>query len=1246
MGSSVGIEGLKVSELLDADPRPTFVIDLDPDEDFSVRHPDGGQFLLPVFYNAALHLHERLFDALVGTDAQGLDTDAGEKDYKDTTTTSARDRPTTFADFKKWATGVTPHDESGDIFPLSFLYGDMLWTGSTVQKRWRLISGNRLWRDTGPLRDLSSGSAPDIATGGLRAEQAGNKKQRPTGTSSTPAGTTIAADSARQPTNKTTGSSDDTGASSLSTSIILTTPEKAVADWTSSKPKGILSPHLQYARSVNWAATPLGPMKNWSPEFRQAANLCMGNPHPAALFWGSELTMLYNEAYAAEVAGNKHPSLMGTGFSGPFAELWDYTGPVFAECARTGIAIRKEDDYLPINRYGLLEETFFSWSFTPLYGGTGRIQGFYNAPFDTTKQVLSHRRMRTINKIGEFTAQAKAVKQFWKLVLDGLQDNERDVPFALLYSVGEEDDGDHSSMSSGSTISFKTCHLEGSVGVPDGHPAAPQNLDLKRSREGFIPSFREAMRTREPTLLHTRDGTLPEALLEGINWRGFGDPCREAIIFPVRPTNGDAVLAFLVLGVNPRRPYDSEYVAFTSMLNRQLATSLASVILFEDETRRNRDAVEAAALEKQHLTQQLDLQASRYRRMTELSPLGMFLISPEGVLREANDRFYEMTGHSRESEYEMSWMDFLTEDSARIMQEGWQKLVGEHEYWSMELQLRRYSPNPVNFEGESMECWVLLAASPELAADGSLRSILGSITEISHLKWAQGLQNRRLQEAEEIRRQQNEFIDITSHEMRNPLSAILQCADDISSALATSRAEGTPLELSSVESCLDAAQTITLCVQHQKSIVDDILTISKLDSNLLLITPVPSQPAEILHRAVSMFEPELKAKDIHVSFDMDSSYTEQFVDWVTIDPSRVLQILINLLTNAIKFTAPATERLITVTLAASIQPPDGGCRRGFQYVPSNTEISAVTTSEEWGKGDLLYLRFDVRDSGCGLTHSEKQMLFQRFKQASPRTHAQYGGSGLGLFISKRLAELHGGQIGVASESGAGSVFGFFIQARRCDAPRDHDPANDAPLPIETHLGGSPSLHNQPTPQRQDYASSTSIATANLITTKSTPVEHPPTDIPLDRRPLNPADVSILVVEDNLINQKVLVNQLRKYGCRVSVANDGIECLDFLETTDFLTPGGVDLSVILMDLEMPNMDGLTCVREIRRMEAEGRMLGARKVPVVAVTANVRDEQVANARRSGMDDVVSKPFRIPELWVKLEGLLRGGTGVVGG
>ncbi|KAI0121090.1 aerobic respiration control sensor protein arcB [Xylariales sp. AK1849] len=1191
-------DSLSVTEVLDQDSRPTFVIDLDPDED-AVVNASG---IVPVFCNSALRLHALLLDVVVGNGTAVEDPNIAP----------------TYTDFRSWATGVTKFDDSKDVFPLSFLYSEMLWTGSTVGKRWRLISGN-LWNPGISVRELSITSA-----GGSRA--ASEKSSLKPSVASTNESFTNTAmttlPSARQQrlpyAQPTATSSGSTGCTSQTKKILLAAPEKIVADWTVPKPRGILPPHIAFARTVRWDATPLGPMEKWSAELRQTVNLVMSNPFPAALFWGEDLTTLYNEAYATEVAGNKHPSLMGTGFSGPFAEVWDAISGVFAECARTGISVRKEDDCFLIERHGFLEETFYSWSWTPLYGGTKRILGFYNAPFETTKSVLSHRRMQTINKVGGYVSRAKSVKQFWKFLLEALDDNHFDVPFALVYSVGDSEDADQSSISSGSTMTLKSCYYEGSIGIPEGHIAAPYQLDLKRSREGFVPAFREAMRTREPTLLHTRDGSLPEELLEGINWRGFGDPCNKAIIFPIRPTNGDMVLAFLLLGVNPRRPYDDGYKAFTSLLSRQLATSLASFMLYEEEVRRNRDAAEAAALESEQLSKQLALQTSRLRRMTELSPLGMFLVSPDGVLREGNDRYYEMTGHPRDCSYEMSFLEQVEEGSIQTVLDGWDRMVLERLPWTSELQMKRLLVKPVDLHGEDIEYWISVNAQPEYAPDDSVRSIMGSITDISHLKWAQGLQNRRLQEAEETRRQQNEFIDITSHEMRNPLSAILQCADDILVTLDNHRTKDSPPTLDAVENCLEAAQTISLCVQHQKSIVDDILTVSKLDSNLLVLTPVAAQPIEVVERAVKMFDPELQAKDIRMVYEAHSSFGDLAVDWMTFDPSRVLQILINLITNAIKFTATSPRRTITVIAGASRDPPLMASTPNFKYIPPKTVNPNVTVGEEWGDDEVLYLRFKVHDTGCGLTPEEIKVLFERFSQASPRTHAQYGGSGLGLFISRQLTELHGGQIGVASQAALGSCFGFFIAARRANAPPSNTSAGV--LAMEYGLIGQGSLTTPVAPQRQDLASP-GLA-ADLVASKAVPV-------------FDPKDLEVLVVEDNLVNQKVLVKQLRKFGIGVGIANDGIEALAFLEGTDFRMAGGRRLSVILMDLEMPNMDGLTCVREIRRMEENGGL--TTHVPVIAVTANVRPEQIAVAKRSGMDDVVSKPFKIPDLLKKIEALL---------
>jgi PAS domain S-box-containing protein len=1277
------LDSLSLREIFNADPRPTFVLDLDPD---TTSHANKSDAITPSFCNAAIRSHEALFDAIVGKLARGLVNDDAAKGD------GGLDE---YRRFKRWANSVTMHDDSKDVYPISFLYGDMLWTGSTVRKRWRVISGNRQWHNEGHMEDLGS-AAPHEAVGAVSSNKKSKNSPEPSvvpesvttlqaqqqpplappesGPNSVVTKTSAAETGRgfRSFFRKGTGS-DDTGNSFQSSTITLATSDKAVADWTVDSPRGVLTEHQKFVRSIDWAATPLGPLDSWTPEFRQLANLCLSDPHPAAMFWGPELSVLYNEAYAKTVAGNKHPALMGTGFSGPFAELWDYAGPIFQEAARTGVSARKDNDYLPIDRHGMLEETYFSWTFIPMYGGTNRMLGAFNIPFETTELVISQRRMRTLHRLGITTAESKGVKDFWKLIMKGLEEEDLDVPFAVLYSVADtSEDGEHSSVSTESQISLKTCHFEASLGVPEGHSAASKQLDLKRSAEGFVPAFREAMRTREPTLLRTKDGSLPEALLEGIQWRGFGDACNEAIVFPVRPTNGEAVLAFLVIGVNPRRPYDDEYIAFTSMLNRQLATSLASVILFEEETRRIREVAETAAIEKQQLSEELERQESRLRRMTQLSPLGMFLISPDGVLREANDRFFEMTGLPREAQQEMAWLDFILESSQETIRSGWARLLAGHASWSGELQLKKQRlQQHKKVHGEEIEYWVTFTAQCETSVDGSLLSVLGSIADISDTKWAQGLQARRLEEANEARRQQNMFIDVISHEIRNPLSAILISSDEIRSTIGDCVKGGTTtLSREAIESCFEAADIISLCVQHEKSIVDDVLTISKLDSNLLVMTPVVSQPEVIVRRAIKMFDPELKAKDVKINLELLDSYKDMHVDWVTIDPSRVLQILINLLTNAIKFTANRDKRAITISIGASSKPPDAGDLPGFEYVDPAHESTSMTTGDEWGDGEVLYIGMEVQDTGVGLTTEEKRILFQRFRQASPRTHAQYGGSGLGLFISKRLAELHGGQIGVSSESGVGSKFAFYLECRRAKKPTTEEAASIAAAApkIERHTSGDTVLRTKATPQRQDFSSTGGTGgilgahtgthggggQSNSPSLASVADPSPPPaggDTSLGNGHgdgvktdgVDPHEVALLVVEDNLINQRVTVRQLRKLGYTVHTANDGVEALAFMERSHLRRPvpegGGEPLSLVLMDLEMPNMDGLTCVREIRRMEREGQLAG--HVPVLAVTANVRDQQLVSARKSGMDDSVSKPFQIKDLLEKIRGLLPRGS-----
>jgi hypothetical protein len=227
--------------------------------------------------------------------------------------------------------------------------------------------------------------------------------------------------------------------------------------------------------------------------------------------------------------------------------------------------------------------------------------------------------------------------------VDALEENENDFPFVILYSVRDKTGHEHSPTGACDEKErptekehlAKVCHLEATLGVPKGksdhatnsmsyadyvlgHPVAIEEFDFEKTRHGFVPFYKDALLSRKPTLVDLTNDDFPPELMDGINCRGFEEPCRYAVVCPLRPTTSDAVLGFLCVGVNPRRPYDHDYESFIELIDRQLATSLSSVTSLEAEIQRGLTAAQAAALEKSRLTKELAVQQSRMQRMAEV----------------------------------------------------------------------------------------------------------------------------------------------------------------------------------------------------------------------------------------------------------------------------------------------------------------------------------------------------------------------------------------------------------------------------------------------------------------------------------------------------------------------------------------------------------------------------------------------------------------------------------------------------
>jgi len=394
--------------------------------------------------------------------------------------------------------------------------------------------------------------------------------------------------------------------------------------------------------------------------------------------------------------------------------------------------------------------------------------------------------------------------------------------------------------------------------------------------------------------------------------------------------------------------------------------------------------------------------------------------------------------------------------------------------------------------------------------------------------------------AETANRIKSEFLANMSHEIRTPMTAILGYADLI-------------LEENIDGGTREQAVVIKRNGEHLLGLINDILDLSKIEAGKLCVEPTRCSPLDVAAEVVSLLQPQAAAKQLELKTDLIDPLPET----VLTDPLRLRQVLLNLVGNAIKFTDRGEVRL-----AIRLTP-----------VPTDAAFPNALADNQGDPPAATRLRFDVTDTGIGMNDEQIGKLFQPFSQVDNSFTRKFSGTGLGLCISKRLAEALGGNIEVRSQPAAGSTFSLTID----------------PGPLgETRISAS-----------------AGISAARAVQSR-------PATRPAETRE-NQLSGRILLAEDGEDNQRLIELLLRKAGATVTVVENGRLAV---ESALAACEAGEPFDVILMDMQMPVMDGYAAARELRARGFD--------VPIVALTAHAMAEDCQKCLAAGCDDYLTKPL----------------------
>ena len=642
------------------------------------------------------------------------------------------------------------------------------------------------------------------------------------------------------------------------------------------------------------------------------------------------------------------------------------------------------------------------------------------------------------------------------------------------------------------------------------------------------------------------------------------------------------------------------------------------------------------------VSEELRQARAAYQSIVDSLPLNLLIKDSQGRRVFANKKYLELRGCSLESiagktDFDLFPSDlahqFSNDDSA-ILESG----ISMHDVEKHQLP-------------DGRRRWIERTKSALRDADDKIVGVQLLFWDVTDREQALIDLREARDEADAANQAKSDFLANMSHEIRTPINGIIGMTELVLDTKLTSS------QNDYLQMVLESGETLV-------ALVNDILDFSKIEAGQLELDPAPFELRDSLADTLRTLAIRSHSKGLELIFSVDAAVPLKLVG----DLGRLRQVIINLISNAIKFT-------------------------------SNGEVLLNISCQEQTESECTLL-FSVVDTGIGIPLDKQASIFDNFQQADRSISRNYGGTGLGLAISSRLVRLMGGSIGVDSEPGQGSTFHFTatfgaVESRDSEAtsklPKspvlivDDNQTNcrnlfklltdwgmsptmatnakeafdmlvnsagtDTPfqvaivdeempefdgLQFASMVRGEPAVAETPlimltSPSRPNEGlkeSNLNIAAGLLKPVKESELFDTlqvALCVKSDRHRLETRQeiaaplksVRVLLAEDNLVNQKLAVGVLEKLGCQVTVTDNGVRALEVLSTEPF--------DVVLMDVEMPEMNGIETTAEIRRLEADSKQ----HIPIVAMTARAMVGDRERCLEAGMDDYLSKPVRINEI-----------------